>query len=149
MTLIKTPIEQIQFQQITTAEMNALTPFIGQQVYNTDTNSFWWHDGTDWNTFGLDKLTINNNVSGIYEIDFGIDTHRLTLTGNTTFTEVNLPIPNFSKTITLHVQGDYGLILPISWNTYLSGSYDGTAILNTIVIETFGTERKVQISQPD
>lgn len=91
---------------------------------------------------------INNNLSGTHPIDFNVDTHRLTLIGNTTFTEINLPASGFSKTITLHVSGNFGIVLPASWTTFISGQYNGTAPLNTIVIETIGTERKVQISQP-
>lgn len=97
-----------------------------------------------------DKPTyvINNNLSGTHPIDFNVDTHRLTLIGNTTFTEINLPAIGFSKTITLHINGNFGIVLPASWTTFISGSYNGTATLNTIVIETIGNERKVQISQP-
>ena len=91
----------------------------------------------------------NISVSGGYTVDFNVDTHRITLTGNTTFSEINLPPVGFSKTITLHITGDFGVIFPASWTQYISGAYKGTATLNTIVIETIGTERKVQISQPN
>ena len=100
--------------------------------------------------FGGGEIYIENiSVSGGYTVDFDIATHRLTLTGNTTFSEINLPSLGFSKTITLHINGNFGIVLPASWTQYISGAYNGTAPLNTIVIETIGTERKVQISQPD
>ena len=100
--------------------------------------------------FGGGEIYIKNiSVSGGYPIDFNVDTHRLTLIGNTTFTEINLPPVGFSKTITLHINGNFGVVFPASWAQYISGAYNGTAPLNTIVIETIGTERKVQISQPD
>ena len=96
-----------------------------------------------------DKLIVLENVLGMHEIDFNIDTHRITLTGNTTFSEINLPPVGFSKTITLHINGNFGVVFPASRTQYISGAYNGTAPLNTIVIETIGTKRKVQISQPD
>ncbi len=100
--------------------------------------------------FGGGEIYIQNiSVSGGYTVDFNVNTHRLTLTGNTTFSEINLPPVGFSKTITLHINGNFGVIFPASWTQYISGAYNGTAPLNTIVIETIGTERKVQISQPD
>ena len=100
--------------------------------------------------FGGGEIYIKNiSVSGGYTVDFNVDTHRLTLTGNTTFSEINLPPVGFSKTITLHINGNFGVVFPASWTQYISGAYNGTATLNTIVIETIGTERKVQISQPN
>ena len=100
--------------------------------------------------FGGGEIYIENiSVSGGYTVDFDIATHRLKLTGNTTFTEINLPPVGFSKTITLHINGNFGVVFPASWTQYISGAYKGTAPLNTIVIETIGTERKVQISQPN
>ena len=100
--------------------------------------------------FGGREIYIENiSVTGGYTVDFNVDTHRLTLTGNTTFSEINLPPVGFSKTITLHINGNFGVVFPASWTQYISGAYKGTAPLNTIVIETIGAERKVQISQPD
>ena len=114
------------------------------------TTNFLRADGTWTTPPGGGEIYIENiSVSGGYTVDFNIDTHRITLTGNTTFTEINLPPVGFSKTITLHINGNFGVVFPASWTQYISGAYNGTAPLNTIVIETIGTERKVQISQPD
>ena len=100
--------------------------------------------------FGGRQIYIENiSVSGGYTVDFDTATHRLTLIGNTTFTEINLPPVGFSKTITLHINGNFGVVFPASWTQYISGAYKGTAPLNTIVVEAFGSFRKVQISQPD
>jgi len=33
---------------VTTAERNALTPYVGQLVYNTDTSSVQYYDGSGW-----------------------------------------------------------------------------------------------------
>ena len=115
-----------------------------------DTNKTYRWSGSVYVQIGGREIYIENiSVSGGYTVDFNIDTHRITLTGNTTFTEINLPALGFSKTITLHINGNFGVVFPASWTQYISGEYNGTAPLNTIVIETIGTERKVQISQPD
>jgi hypothetical protein len=96
-----------------------------------------------------ENVSTNSSVTGTYAIDYNIDIHRLTLTGNTTFTESNLPPTDKGRTITLEVNGNFGVVFPSSFTTFLTGTYRGTATLNTIVIECFGTFRKVQISQPD
>ena len=115
-----------------------------------DTNSTYRWSGSAYVQIGGREIYIQNiSVSGGYTVDFNVDTHRLTLIGNTTFSEINLPALGFSKTITLHINGNFGVVFPASWTQYISGAYNGTAPLNTIVIETIGTERKVQISQPD
>ena len=114
------------------------------------TNKTYRWTGSAYVQIGGGEIYIQNiSVSGGYTVDFNVDTHRLTLTGNTTFSEINLPALGFSKTITLHINGNFGVVFPASWTQYISGVYNGTAPLNTIVIETIGTERKVQISQPD
>lgn len=79
-------------------------------------------------------LTEDATVTGTHDIDWDEDTHYLTLTGNTTFTESNLPATGYTKTITIYASGDYTLTLPSNWDTNISGSYDGT-VLNQIVIE--------------
>ena len=121
------------------------------KIYITiDTNLQYRWTGSAYVKFGGGEIYIKNiSVSGGYTVDFNVDTHRLTLIGNTTFSEINLPALGFSKTITLHINGNFGVVFPASWTQYISGAYKGTASLNTIVIETIGPERKVQISQPD
>lgn len=115
-----------------------------------DANKTYRWSGSAYVQIGGWEIYIKNiSVSGGYTVDFNVDTHRLTLTGNTTFSEINLPPVGFSKTITLHINGNFGVVFPASWTQYISGAYNGTAPLNTIVIETIGTERKVQISQPN
>ena len=115
-----------------------------------DTNKTYRCSGSAYVQIGGGEIYIKNiSVSGGYTVNFNVDTHRLTLIGNTTFSEINLPALGFSKTITLHINGNFGVVFPASWTQYISGAYKGTATLNTIVIETIGTERKVQISQPD
>ena len=134
-------------------------PATGEQgkIYVTlDTNFTYRWSGSAYVQIGGGEQIVggeiyikNISISGGYTVDFNVDTHRLTLIGNTTFSESNLPDSGFSKTITLHINGNFGVVFPASWTTFISGAYNGTAPLNTIVIETIGTERKVQISQPD
>ena len=115
-----------------------------------DTNFTYRWGGSAYVQIGGREIYIQNiSVSGGYTVDFNVDTHRLTLIGNTTFSEINLPALGFSKTITLHINGNFGVVFPASWTQYISGAYKGTATLNTIVVEAFGSFRKVQISQPD
>lgn len=95
-----------------------------------------------------ENVFTNTSVTGAYAINYNIDIHRLTLTGNTTFTESNLPPTAKARTITLEVNGNFGVVFPAGFATFLTGEFKGTATLNTIVIECFGNFRKVQISQP-
>jgi hypothetical protein len=37
-----------RFEQLTTTERNALTPFTGQTIYNTTTNQLEYYDGANW-----------------------------------------------------------------------------------------------------
>jgi hypothetical protein len=41
-----------RFEALTTAQRNALTPFIGQTIFNTDTNEIQFWDGLVWVTVG-------------------------------------------------------------------------------------------------
>lgn len=137
----------LEFANLTAFPVTGAT---GKIYVALDTNKTYRWTGSTYVQIGGGEIYIKNiSVSGGYTVDFNVDTHRLTLTGNTTFSEINLPALGFSKTITLHINGNFGVVFPASWTQYISGAYNGTATLNTIVIETIGTERKVQISQPD
>jgi hypothetical protein len=46
-----------RFEALTTAERNALTPFVGQTIFNTDTNQIQTWNGSDWGTAGVQALT--------------------------------------------------------------------------------------------
>lgn len=95
-----------------------------------------------------DALVKNTSVTGSYNLDWTNDTWRLTLTGNTTFTESNLPASNTTKTVTLHVNGNFSITYPTGWSTWITGTYSGTATINTIVVEYIESGvYKVQISQ--
>ena len=95
-------------------------------------------------------LITNATVTGTYNIDYSAgDVWDLTLTGNTTLTESNAPASGFTKTITLEVSGNYTLTYPAGWTSKITGAYSGTATLNTITIQYYGTGKyKVLIVQP-
>jgi len=96
-----------------------------------------------------ETIITNASVSGTYNIDYSAgDVWRLTLTGNTTLTESNLPASGKTKTINLQVNGNFSLTYPAGWTGFITGSYIGTSPLNTITVQTLGTDRKVQIVQP-
>lgn len=66
------------------------------------------------------------NISGSYTIDWSdYSNWDLTLTGNTTITETNIPTNATEKTITIYVVGDFALTLPTQWVVKNSGVYDG------------------------
>lgn len=95
-------------------------------------------------------LVTNSSVTGSYNIDWNNDVWALTLTGNTTLTESNLPGSGHTKTITLQISGNFTLSYPSDWTDFISGSYDGATALNTITVQYFGTGKyKVLIVQPD
>ncbi len=99
---------------------------------------------------GLDVLVENATVTGSYDIDWDNDTWNLTLTGNTTLTESNLPISGTNtKTIVLDVTGNHSLTYPPNWATKKVGTYDGT-VRNLIVVIFIKTgEYWLKITQPD
>lgn len=51
-------------QQVTTEEMNALTPSAGEQVYNTDTNTYWYWNGTEWVENSTNFIPITGTIEG-------------------------------------------------------------------------------------
>lgn len=91
-------------------------------------------------------------VTTTKNIDWGsYETFVYTMTGATTFSDTNLPAAGFSKTITLHMTGNFAPTYPAGWSTYITGTYDGT-VLNIIVVEYVASTTpfyKVQITQPD
>jgi len=99
---------------------------------------------------GNDVLVENATVTGSYDIDWDNDTWNLTLTGNTTLTESNLPTSGTnSKVITLYVTGNFSLTYPANWATNKIGTYDGT-VDNQIIVEYIKSgEYWLTINQPD
>ena len=82
-----------------------------------------------------DRLEEDTTVTGTKNIDWeAYETFKYVLTGNCTFSDTNLPTSG-SKTITLHISGNFTPTWPSGWTTYITGSYDGAASLNTVVAE--------------
>lgn len=74
--------------------------------------------------FNNDSLT--QSINGTYNIDWNeYSNWDLTLTGNTTILETNIPIASKEKTITIYVVGDFALTLPTEWVVKNGGVYDG------------------------
>lgn len=46
-----------RFEALTTAQRDTLTPFIGQTIYNTDTNQIQTWNGSEWATAGVQAVT--------------------------------------------------------------------------------------------
>jgi hypothetical protein len=138
--------EQVELTSFTTTTQ--LTEGLATKAPTNHTHTIAQINGLE-DALKYENVSTNSSVTGTYSIDYNIDIHRLTLTGNTTFTESNLPPTGKGRTITLEVNGDFGVVFPSSFTTFLTGEYKGTATLNTIVIECFDDFRKVQISQPN
>jgi hypothetical protein len=81
-----------------------------------------------------DYLLEDAVVTGTFNIDWEYDTYYLTLTGNTTFSDINLPSTGYTKTITIYMTGNFVPTFPTNWENNITGTYDGT-VLNQIVIE--------------
>jgi hypothetical protein len=74
--------------------------------------------------FNSDSLT--QSINGTYNIDWNeYSNWDLTLTGNTTLTQTNIPTTATEKTITIYVIGDFALTLPNEWVIKNGGTYDG------------------------
>ncbi len=97
-----------------------------------------------------DELVENATVTGAYDVDWEKDTWKITLTGNTTWTDINLPTSGVNtKIIVLDVTGDFAITYPTDWTDNKIGEYDGT-VRNQIVVGFIKTgEYWLRINQPD
>ena len=97
---------------------------------------------------GDDLLEEDAAVTGAKNVDWTYHTFLYTMTGNTVFSESNLPLSGINtKVITMHMDGNFTPTFPAGWDTYLTGAYVGTK-LNTIVVEFVKTGfYKMQITQ--
>jgi hypothetical protein len=81
------------------------------------------------------SLYIGEDISGTFGLDWS--EHRtwlLTLTGNTTLVDKNLPPLGSTGVITIKVTGEFTLTVPAGWG--LADTYDGT-LDNHITVEYF------------
>lgn len=73
-------------------------------------------------------------VTGTYDIDWDNDAYYLTLIGDTTLTESNLPASGQTKEMKLFITGEYALTLPANWDFDIQGEYVG-GYLNTYTVD--------------
>lgn len=87
----------------------------------------------------LPKYEVNASVTATQNIDWQKDTFRFTMTGNTTFSDINLPTDGVNtKRITIYIDGNFTPTWPAGWTTNVTGLYNG-AVLNKIVVEFIST----------
>jgi len=73
-----------------------------------------------------DNNSLTQSISGTFNIDWDAYSNwDLTITGNTTLTQTNIPTTGKEKTITIYVVGDFALTLPTEWVVKNGGTYDG------------------------
>lgn len=87
----------------------------------------------------IENFVENTNVTGAYNIDWLKDTYLLTMTGNTTFTESNLPASGKNtQEIKIYLQGNFIPTFPANWLTNAVGTYKATD-LNEITLKFIKT----------
>ena len=73
-----------------------------------------------------DNNSLTQSISGTFNIDWDAYSNwDLTITGNTTLTQTNIPITGKEKPITIYVVGDFALTLPTEWVVKNGGAYNG------------------------
>ncbi len=78
-------------------------------------------------------------VTGAYVIDWLKDTYFLTMTGDTTFTESNIPASGKNtQEIKIYLTGDFEPTFPADWSTNQVGTYKGSDV-NEITIKFIKT----------
>jgi hypothetical protein len=111
-----------RFEQLTTTERNALTPFTGQTIFNTTTNQIEYYDGANWvgptALSGLSDVSIPspndrdvlvyNSSSGDWEAD-PLDTQAINAQTGTTYT---LALTDANKLVTLSNIASITLTVP-------------------------------------
>ena len=81
-------------------------------------------DGT-WSSFGK---RVTASITGTYNIDWNAgDTFVLTVTGNVTISNTNLPTGTNTKTIEVEIKGNFAVTLPTTWTALPSSqTYSAT-----------------------
>lgn len=121
--------------------VNTLVPNI-----SANSSKSLWSGNSGLPNTAIEKIVIDDNVSGSYEIDWLNDTYDLTLTGDTTFTEKNLPASGRrTKTINISVSGEFTPTLPEEWTFNQVGSYKGDDLNRIIVTYLSNTKYITQI----
>lgn len=98
-----------------------------------------WSGNTGLPNTATEKIVIATGVTGTYVIDWLNDTYDLTLTGNTTFTEINLPASGRrTKTLNITISGNFTPTFPAGWNVNVIGIFK-TGELNDINVKFIST----------
>lgn len=83
----------------------------------------------------IENFVEDTDVSDYYNIDWLKQTYYLTVTGDTEFTESNLPASGKNtQEIKLYIQGDFNLTFPADWLANAVGTYKGSD-LNAITLK--------------
>lgn len=73
-----------------------------------------------------DNDSLTQSINGTFNIDWNAYSNwDLTITGNTTLTQTNIPTTGKEKTVTIYCIGDFALTLPTEWEIKNGGTYDG------------------------
>ena len=94
-----------------------------------------WTGNTGLHNTSIERFVENTGVDGAFEVSWLVDTYYLELTGDTTFTEKDLPanLKN-TKSMRLYITGDFTPTFPANWLVSKRGTYRGLE-LNTITID--------------
>jgi len=86
-----------------------------------------WSGNTGLPNTAIEKIITAANVSGTYTIDWLNDTYDIVMTGNTTFSQINLPASGRrTKTLNITITGNFVPTFPAGWETFKVGTYKGT-----------------------
>lgn len=98
-----------------------------------------WGINTGLPSTASELIIIDEDVSGTYVIDWLNDTYDLVLTGDTVFSEINLPASGRrTKTLNITISGDFVPTFPVNWENNRVGTFKGTD-LNSIDIKFIST----------
>jgi hypothetical protein len=86
-----------------------------------------WSGNTGLPNTAIEKIITADNVSGTYTIDWLNDTYDIVMTGDTTFSQINLPASGRrTKTLNITINGNFVPTFPAGWETFKVGTYKGT-----------------------
>jgi hypothetical protein len=87
---IESTSKGILIPRMTTTERNNIaTPATGLQVYDTDTKSFWYYDGTSWKETGAAGLNSVNTIADLKLLTDTVDNFKVTVLGYYTIFDGN------------------------------------------------------------
>lgn len=143
--VVSTTKGAISAPKMTTAQRDAIgSPVAGLQVYNTDTNTFNYYDGTAWReTSNLDEVSVAGNFAGVWAAPQAA-TLKLAFVSDT---QVVISIPAFSAAATLAGTIAFDTVIPVAYRPANDQVHmvrlldNGAETLGMITIPTTGTVR--------